>query len=176
MSASPGRANLRPLTILLVAVAVVTSAGVGVLGALVPRFVVPPPPPLAIRSVAFSPNPPIPGQQVSIVAEVSGRAPTLSVSLGYASAFADQSSGGVSMLPDGQGGFEGGIGPFGSGTEVWFVVSVSTSDQGPLLSNYTSFQVGNVYRNESAGLRVTNVSRSVQDPQPFDTVTVRADI
>ena len=80
------------------------------------------------------------------------------------------------MLPNGQGGFEGTIGPFGPGTEVWFVVAASTSDQGPLLSNYTSFQVGDVYRNESAGLRVTNVSRSIQDPQPFDTVTVRADI
>ena len=165
--------GLRPLGILLLAVAVVATVPVAALAAFLPRFVIPPPPPLRIDSVSISPDPPSPYAEVTVTVRLSKAA--ANVGLGYIAALGSTFAGGTSMQPAESRTYRTNLGPFANGTEVWFVVTAATSDE-VASSDFSVFQVGTVLRGGPSGLRIDSIARTPDQPQPHDSVVVTANI
>jgi len=166
--------GVRPLSVLLLAVAVAATVPIGVLAVILPRPSFPPPPPLAVESVSISPDPPLTYESITVTARLSKGA-SATVRLAYVAAFGSTSSGGASMPSDGPRTYRTMIGPFPDGTEVWLVVVAATSNEAAH-SDYMVFQVGAVVRNGSSGLRIVSVGRVPDQPGPGDSVAVTANI
>ena len=166
----------RALAALLLAVAVAATVPVGILATVLPRPVFPPPPPLAIQSVTISPDPPAPDAPVIVTVQLSHGGTSVAVGLGYVAGFGSRSSGGLGLTPAAARTFRGSIGPFQSGTEVWYVVIATAPGEDPVQSDYSVFRVGPVLRGGPSSLAIANVTRSPIQPSPFDSVTVRAEV
>jgi len=131
-----------------------------------------PPPAPQILAVSWTPQSPGPGDVITVVARVTPA--TLTVDLQGLSYFESGWSGGGSMIPLGDGRFQAQIGPFVEGAEVWFVVSVSTREVGPTLSEHVVFQVGQVLRGGPSGIRIDSVTLDPALPSVLDNPVVTA--
>ena len=166
------RRKRRRLAILSILVA----GGVGV--TLVTYALLQPGPPLRILSVAVSPERPAPGDTLTVVAAVQGGTLLMpvSASITFATFFGDGGGGGGSMAHAGDNRYQGRLGPFANGTEVWFVVSAATGSEGPAISPEMTLDVGTVVRNGSSGIAIAQVTQSPTNPDPLDTVVVTAQV
>ena len=166
------RRKRRRLALLSILVAV----GVGV--TLVTYALLQPGPPLRILSVAVSPERPVPGETVTVVATVQGGTLLMpaSASITFATFFGDGGSGGGSMAFIGDNRYQRTLGPFANGTEIWFVVSAATGSEGPVISPEMTLDVGAVVRNGSSGIAIAQVTRIPANPDPLDTVVVTAQV
>ena len=133
--------------------------------------------PLRIASVSYAPEDPQPGQQFSVRAQIAGPlvAPT-EVNLQYAAYFGTVSAGGGAMTPVGDRTYELAVPGFPDGTEVWFVVAVSTPNEGPIVSDSFTIDVGTVVRGGESGLRISDVDHTPTSPMMMETITVGATV
>jgi hypothetical protein len=139
----------------------------------------PPPPeplPLRIVSVNMTPDPPIPEKNMTVTILVEGGTGHVSVNLGYRFYFAEGIGGGSRTVPYiGNGAYQTELGSSRTGSEVWIVASASTAVEGPVLYNCT-FQVGDVLRNGSSGLKISDVIRNPFNPTHKDNITITANV
>lgn len=134
--------------------------------------------PISAVSVSISPEDPVPGDRVTIIADVEGGDSLLgpSASADYTTHFGMGGSGGGTMRSIGGGRYEFEIRhPLSNGSVVWFLVSASTRDRGPVFSEPYTFQVGSVMMDGPSGLRIENVTVVPGNPTS-DTVTVSATV
>jgi hypothetical protein len=135
--------------------------------------------PISAVSVSISPENPVPGDTVTIIADVEGGDGLFgpSVHVSYKTHFGTSGTGGGSMRAMGGGRYELDTHyQLSNGTVVWFVVSASASDTGPVFSEPYTFQVGSVMMNGPSGLKIENVTHVLGDPTSSDPVTVSATI
>lgn len=139
----------------------------------------PPPPeplPLRIVSVNITPDPPIPEKNMTVTILVEGGTGYIGVNLGYQFYFAKGIGGGSRSVPYiGNGTYQTELKSFQNGSEVWIVASASTAVEGPVLFNCT-FQVGDVLRNGSSSLKISNVIRNPFNPTHKENVTIIANV
>ncbi len=133
--------------------------------------------PLRIASVSYAPVAPEPGQSFVVRTQIAGPlvAPT-EVNLQYAAYFATVTAGGGAMRFVGDRTYELSVPGFPDGTEVWFVVAVSTPNDGPIVSDSFTIDVGTVARGGESGLRVSELSHRPTSPAAMETITVTATV
>ncbi len=135
--------------------------------------------PISAVSVSISPENPVPGDRVTIIADVEGGDSLFgpSAKADYTTHFGIAGSGGGSMRSMGGGRYEYEIGyPLSNGSVVWFVVSASTRDRGPVFSEPYTFHVGTVVMGGPSGLKIENVTHVLGDPTSSETATLSATI
>jgi len=80
------------------------------------------------------------------------------------------------MVSTGENRYQGRLGPFINGTEVWFVVSAVSGSEGPVISSQMTLDVGTVVRNGPSGIAIAQVTRIPTNPDPLDIVVVTAQV
>src|SRR5256886_2981608 len=155
---------------------ILVAVGFGV--TLVTYVLLQPGPPLRIMSVAVSPGRPAAGETLTVVATVQGGTflKPASASLTFATFFGDEGSGGGSMVSSGENRYQGRLGPFTNGTEVWFVVSAVSGSEGPVISSQMNLDGGTGVRDGPAGIAIAQVTRIPTNPDPLDIVVVTAQV
>ena len=161
---------------LLALLSILVAVGVGV--TLITYVLLQPGPPLRIMSVAVSPGRPAAGETLTVLAMIQGGTllKPASASITFATFFGDGGSGGGSMVPIGDNRYQGQLGPFINGTEVWFVVSAVSGSEGPVISSQMTLDVGTVVRNGPSGIAIAQVTRIPTNPDPLDIVVVTAQV
>ena len=161
---------------LLALLSILVAVGVGV--TLITYVLLQPGPPLRIMSVAVSPVRPAAGETLTVLAMIQGGTflKPASASLTFATFFGDEGSGGGSMVSTGENRYQGRLGPFINGTEVWFVVSAVSGSEGPVISSQMTLDVGTVVRNGPSGIAIAQVTRIPTNPDPLDIVVVTAQV
>lgn len=136
--------------------------------------------PISAVYVSISPENPVPGDRVTIIADVEGGDSLFlgpSASADYQTHFGIAGSGGGSMRSMGGGRYEYEIGyPLSNGSVVWFVVSVSARDRGPVFSEPYTFHVGTVMMDGPSGLKIENVTHVLGDSTSSEIATLSATI
>jgi hypothetical protein len=134
--------------------------------------------PISSVSVSISPENPVPGDTVTIIADVEGGDSLFgpSAKADYKTHFGTPGSGGGSMRSVGGGTYEFEIHyPLSNGSVVWFVVSASTHDTGPVFSEPYTFHVGTVMMDGPSGLKIENVTHLLGYPTS-NAITLSATI
>lgn len=171
------RKGLLRLFLFVTAVAVVSSLFVVAAASVAPSPAAYMTGPMRIESVSFAPEHPQPGQPVTVTAQVGGAAAfPRSVDLQYAAYFGTVASGGGPMASVGNRLYALTVDGFPAGTEVWFVVAVSTANEGPVLSTSFTVPIGTVVRDGPSGLRISDVSHSPTQPAPWERIMIEATV
>lgn len=149
-----------------------------VLVAVIAYILLQPGPPLRLLSITFSPDPAVPDEPITVVAQAQGGtllAP-LSVSVNGATFFGSgYAMAGRSLVSRGGGSYAGTIGPFASGTVVWFVVTAADGHSFQVADSVT-VEVGPVMHGGSSGLRLNSVRLMPPQPTSLDEPVVLVNV